>query len=108
MSFYEIDLNIRELKETLGRISSLIIFAKKDTVYVCMCTLSRFSRLTLCGPMDQRTRLLCPEDSSGKNTRGDFHTSSRDPPNRGIKLVSVMSYALTDRFFATNAIWEAL
>ena len=34
--------------------------------------------------------------------------SPRDLPDLGIKLVSVMSPALADRFFPTNTTWQAL
>ena len=34
--------------------------------------------------------------------------SPRDLPDLGIKLVSLMSPALADRFFPTNTTWQAL
>ena len=48
----------------------------------------------------QPTRFLCPRDSPGM-------PFSRDLPNPGIELASLMSPALASKFFTTSAIGEA-
>ena len=50
----------------------------------------------------QPARLLCPWDSSGKNT------GVVDLPDPGIKPEPLASPALTGRFFTTSTTWEAL
>ena len=51
--------------------------------------------------------LLCPWNSPGKNTGVIDISSSRNLPNPGIKLVSLMSPELAGGFLTTNNIWEA-
>ena len=52
------------------------------------------------------TRLLCPWDSSGKNTGMVAMPSSGDFPNSGIEHLSVTALALADEFFTTRTTWE--
>ena len=91
-----------------GRIGSLGLV---DANYVCI-----LSRSVVSDPVRpyglQPTRLLCPQDSQGKNTGvgtavvmpwpppGDF-------PDPGIEPSFLMSPALAGRFFTTSATWEA-
>ena len=63
--------------------------------------------LTLCNIMEP-TRLLCPWDSPGKNTGVGCHTLLQEDPDPGIESTSLMSPALTDGFFTTNATWGSL
>ena len=78
---------------------------------MCMCAKSLQSCLTLqtsdCSP----TRLLCSQDSLGKNTGVVAMPSSRRFfLTQGWKLMepaSLMSPALTSMFFTTSATWEA-
>ena len=73
-----------------------------------MCAKSLQSCLTLCDPMEP-TRLLCPWDSPGKNTRVGCHfPSPGDLPNPGMEPMSLMSPALASRFFTTDTTWEAI
>ena len=52
--------------------------------------------------------LLCPWDSSGKNTAVMLpFPPLRDLPDPGIKPESLMSPALAGGFFTTSATWEA-
>ena len=72
-----------------------------------MCAKSLQSCLTLCDPMEP-TRLLCPWDSPGKNTRVGCHfPSPGDLPNPGMEPMSLMSPALAGKFFTSSATWEA-
>ena len=76
------------------------------------CVLSRFSRIRLFATQwTVATRLLCLWDSPGKNTGVEYHALPCPPPgdlpDPGIELVSLMSPALTDRFFTARATWEA-
>ena len=67
--------------------------------------------LTLCDPMDCRlARLLCPGDSSDKNTGVGCQVllQGRDLSNAGIEPTSLMSPELAVRFFTTSATWETL
>ena len=62
--------------------------------------------LWLCGLWP--ARLLCPWDSPGKNTGVGCHFLLQgDPPNLGIKPVSLVCPALAGGFFTTGATWEA-
>ena len=73
-----------------------------------MCAKSLQSCLTLCDPMEP-TRLLCPWDSPGKNTRVGCHfPSPGDLPNPGMEPMSLMSPALAGKFFTTSATWDTL
>ena len=47
------------------------------------------------------TRLLCPRDSPGKN---NGMSCPGDPPNSGVKPVSLLSPALASGFLTTSAI----
>ena len=54
-------------------------------------------------------RLLCPRDSSGKNTGEGCHFLLHgDLPDPRIKPMSLLSPALAGRFFNTSATWEAM
>ena len=56
----------------------------------------------------QPARLLCPWDSPGKSTGVGCHFLLQgDPPNLGIKPVSLVCPALAGGFFTTCATWEA-
>ena len=60
---------------------------------------------TLCKPMD--CKLLCPWDSSGKNTGVGCHALLQGIfPIRGLNP-RLMSLALACAFFTTNTTWEA-
>ena len=73
-----------------------------------MCAKSLQSCLTLCDPMEP-TRLLCPWDSPGKNTRVGCHfPSPGDLPNPGMEPMSLRSPALAGKFFTTSATWDTL
>ena len=50
----------------------------------------------------QPTRLLCPQDSPGKDTEWVAISSSGDLPNPGIEPTSLTLPALTDGFLATG------
>ena len=68
------------------------------------------SFLTLCHFMDHSpsgSRVLCPRDSPGKCWNGLSCPLSGNLLNPGIKPVSLISPALADGFFTTNATWEA-
>ena len=57
----------------------------------------------------QPTRLLCPWDSPGKNTRMGCHAFLQGTfPTQGSNPCLIMSPALAGRFFITCATWEAL
>ena len=43
------------------------------TMHVCVCAQSVAQCPTLCDPMEDPTRLLCPWDFPGKNTVADCH-----------------------------------
>ena len=73
------------------------------------CMLSRFSCVCLCGTLwTEAVRLLCPWDSTGKNTgmcccvllQGIFLTQGSNPH-------FFMSLALAGGFFTTSTTWEA-
>ena len=53
------------------------------------------------------TQLLCPWDSSSKNTGMSCHFLFGGLPDPGIEPMSLKSPALAGRFFTTSA-WEAL
>ena len=56
----------------------------------------------------QPTRLLCPWDSPGKNTRVGCHALLQgNLPDSGIEHRSLKSLALAGGFFTTSATWEA-
>ena len=73
---------------------------------VCLCARSH---LPLCDPMDcNTTSLLCPWNSSGKNTGVGCHFLLKgNPPDPGIQPASLASPALAGGFFTTSATWEA-
>ena len=53
-------------------------------------------------------RLLCPWDSSGKNTRVGCHALLQEIfPIQGLNPGSLSSPALAGRFFTTSATWKA-
>ena len=75
----------------------------------CVCTKSLQSCPTLCNPMD------C--SPPGSSVHGILQARilewvaisfSRDLPNLGTELMSLMSPALAGRFFTTSTSWEAL
>ena len=70
----------------------------------CVYVLSQYSHVQLFA-MDCTTRLLCPWDSSAKNTGVSCH--SGDLPNLGVEPTSLISPVLVGSFFTTNATWEA-
>ena len=58
-------------------------------------------------PCGLYARLLCPWDSSGKNTEVGCHALLEgNLPDPGIQPVSLTSPALAGRFITTSAIWE--
>ena len=74
-----------------------------------MCTSAKSLQLcpTLCKPMDcSPPGLPCPWTSPGKNT--GVSRPPGDPPDPGIKSMSVMSPVLVGEFSTTGATWEAL
>ena len=83
------------------------------SIHVCM--LGHFSYVQLfVTPWTVAHRLLCPWDSSGKNTNVDchdlfqgIHALFQGIPNQEIKSTPLMSPALASRFFTTRAAWEA-
>ena len=76
------------------------------SIHVCM--LGHFSYVQLfVTPWTVAHRLLCPWDSSGKNTNVDCHDLFQGIPNQEIKSTPLMSPALASRFFTTRAAWEA-
>ena len=67
-----------------------------------MCVVCSVASYSLWPHGLQLTRLLCPWDFSGKNTRVGCHFLLQGIlPNSGIKPVSPMSPVLADRFFTT-------
>ena len=65
---------------------------------VFVCAKSSQSCPTLCKPMDQPTRLLCPCSSPGKNTGVGCHVLLQgNLPNLGIESPSLMFPALAGR-----------
>ena len=54
------------------------------------------------------TRLLCPWDSPGKNTRVGCPVPLGDLPHPGMEPESLMSPAPAGRFLTSSATWEAL
>ena len=75
---------------------------------VCAYVKSVQSCPALCDAIDCSHRLLCPWGSLGKNIGGAAMPSPGDLPNSGTEPTSLMSPALTDRFFTTSNTWEAL
>ena len=79
-------------------------------VCVCVCVLVTLSCLTFCDPMDhiELARLLCPWNSSGKNTGVGCHALLQgNLLDAGIKPTPLMSPALVVMFFTTSTSWEA-
>ena len=77
---------------------------------VSACVLSHFShRVWLCATLQTVARQspLSMRFSRQENWSGLLCPPPGDLPNPGIKLTSLMSPALADRFFSTNTIWEA-
>ena len=74
-----------------------------------VCRLGDFSRVRLFViPWAIATRLLCPWDSSGKNTGVDCHALLQGIfPTQGLNL-HLMSAALAGGFFTTSVTWETL
>ena len=74
------------------------------------CVLSQFS---LCKKPDssppyvEPTRLHCPWDSPGKNTRMGCHALLEDLLDPESEPMSLMSPELAGGFFTTSATWEA-
>ena len=65
------------------------------------------SRLTLCHPIDcSRQAPLSIEISRQKGWSGLPSPTPGDHPNPGIEPMSLVSLALADRFFTTNATWK--
>ena len=77
---------------------------------MCMCAKSLQSSPTLCDPLDPLDFvILCPWDSSDKNTGMDCCPlpPPGDLPNPGVKPKSLTSPALAAGFFTTSTSWEA-
>ena len=74
-----------------------------------MCVLSCFSHVQLFGPHGlQLARLLCPWDSPGKNTVVGCHAFLQGIfTTQKLNSSSLMSPALGNVFFTTDATWEA-
>ena len=52
-------------------------------------------------------RLLYPQDSPGENTGGGCHALLQgNLPHPGIRVLSLPTPALPDRFFTTSVTWE--
>ena len=75
---------------------------------VCACVLSRFSCVRLCDPVDSSPQ--------GSSVRGILQARilewvamppPGDLPDPGVEPVSLVSPALTGRFFTTSTTWEA-
>ena len=70
---------------------TILKFHPEEHLCLCLPALS-LSRLTLCDPMDCNPQLLCPWDSSGKNTGADCHfllqrVSHQEPRRRLLCLL---------------------
>ena len=77
---------------------------------ICTCMLNHFSCVQLFGTpwTVQPARLLCPQDSLGKNNWiGLPFPPPWDLPNPGTEPTSLMSQALAGVFFTTSTTWEA-
>ena len=82
-------------------------------VYFIICyhayVLNHFSHVQLCATLwtIQPAKLPCPQDSPGKNTGVGCHALLQGTLLTRRSNPCLMSPALADRFFTTNATWEA-
>ena len=77
-------------------------------MYMCTYSVTQL-RLTLCDPMDQPARLLCPWNFSKQEYWSGLPFSTPgDLPDPGIKPVCLASPALAGAFFTASTTWEAL
>ena len=75
---------------------------------MCVCVKLLQSCLTLPPYGPQPARLLCSEDSPGKNARAGCHYLLQSIfPSQGSNPASLMFPALAGGFFTTSATWEA-
>ena len=96
---------------TYEKYSNTELFSLLELVWrqICsrVCAKSLQSCLTLCNPMDHSCRALQFMGFSRQEYwRGLSFPFPGDPPNPGIKPVSLMSPALPGRFFTTSATYS--
>ena len=74
-----------------------------------LCMLSHFSCFQLCDSMGYSPPVLCPWDSSGKNTGVSCHALLQGIfPTQGLNPHLLPSPALAGGFFTPSTTWKAL